>query len=94
VAQARLFDVGHSHRTFLTDEFVFRVARKHTSTLRIVALVLTFAVPALWLMAGRVNMGVALVVAVLCLLGLLAERWLFFAEARHTVRLYHGDARV
>ena len=23
--------------------------------------------------------------------GLGAERWLFFAEARHTVRLYHGD---
>jgi len=25
------------------------------------------------------------------MLGLTAERWLFFAEARHTVRLYHGD---
>ena len=26
--------------------------------------------------------------------GLFAERWLFFAEARHTVRLYHGEART
>ena len=38
--------------------------------------------------------AVALVVALLCLIGLLAERWLFFAEARHTVRLYHGDRRA
>jgi len=27
-----------------------------------------------------------------CMIGMLAERWLFFADARHTVRLYHGDA--
>jgi DMSO reductase anchor subunit len=94
VAQARLFDVGHSHRTFLTDEFVFRVAREHTSMLRIAALVLTFAIPAAWLLWGPVNLIVAFVVALLCMLGLLAERWLFFAEARHTVRLYHGDARA
>lgn len=94
VAQARLFDVGHSHRTFLTDEFVFRVARKHTSMLRIAAVVLTFAVPALWLWMGPINAAVALAVAILCMIGLLAERWLFFAEARHTVRLYHGDARA
>ena len=29
VAQARLFDAGHTQRTFLTDEFVFRIARQH-----------------------------------------------------------------
>jgi DMSO reductase anchor subunit len=26
--------------------------------------------------------------------GLLTERWLFFAEARHVVRLLHGQQRV
>ena len=35
--------------------------------------------------------------AVLCcvvfFVGLLLERWLFFAEAKHTVRLYHGEGR-
>jgi len=25
------------------------------------------------------------------MLGILTERWLFFAEARHTVTLYYGD---
>src|SRR5258708_3655104 len=40
VAHARLLDVGHSHGTFLTDEFGFVLARRHATTLRAVALVL------------------------------------------------------
>jgi DMSO reductase anchor subunit len=34
------------------------------------------------------------VAAVACVAGLFAERWLFFAEAEHVVRLYHGQQRV
>ena len=34
--------------------------------------------------------GVAFVVAALATAGLLAERWLMFAEATHTVALYYG----
>ena len=94
VAQARLFDAGHTQRTFLTDEFVFRIARQHAKALRGAALVLGFAIPLIWLAAGPRHWAVALFVAVLAMVGLLAERWLFFADARHTVRLYHGDART
>jgi DMSO reductase anchor subunit len=94
VAQARLFDAGHTQRTFLTDEFVFRIARQHARALRGAALALGFAIPLLWLATGPRHWAAALSVAVLALLGLLAERWLFFADARHTVRLYHGDART
>ncbi len=94
VAQARLFDAGHSHGTFLTHEFGFTLARRHASALRAAALLLVFGVPAFALAAGISSAGAAAAVAALCILGLLAERWLFFAEARHTVRLYHGDART
>jgi DMSO reductase anchor subunit len=94
VAQARLFDAGHTQRTFLTDEFVFRIARQHAQVLRSVALALGFAIPLIWLATGPRHWAAALSVAVLALAGLLAERWLFFADARHTVRLYHGDART
>jgi DMSO reductase anchor subunit len=94
VAQARLFDVGHSHGTFLTHEFGFTLARKHAAVLRAAAVLLVFGVPALALGTGMRSAGVAAAVAALCIIGLLAERWLFFAEARHTVRLYHGDART
>jgi DMSO reductase anchor subunit len=33
------------------------------------------------------------VITALALLGLGLERWLFFAEARHVVNLYHGAQR-
>jgi DMSO reductase anchor subunit len=94
VAQARLFDAGHSHGTFLTNEFGFTLAREHATALRVCAVLLAFGIPAAALVAGLGNAGIAAMVAALCIIGLFAERWLFFAEARHTVRLYHGDART
>lgn len=94
VAQARLFDAGHTQRTFLTDEFIFRLARRHGQALRVATLALGFGLPLLWLAAGPRHWALALAAAVIAIVGLFAERWLFFAEARHTVRLYHGDARA
>ncbi|MEO8739961.1 MAG: DmsC/YnfH family molybdoenzyme membrane anchor subunit [Casimicrobiaceae bacterium] len=94
VAQARLFDVGHSHGTFLTNEFGFTLARRHATALRSAALALGFGLPALAIAVDARGAALLFTVAALCMVGLLAERWLFFAEARHTVRLYHGDARA
>jgi len=94
IAQARLFDLGHSHPTFLTHEFGFTLARKHARALRALSLALVFAVPALAWIAGARSAGAVSLLSLVCILGLFAERWLFFAEARHTVRLYHGDART
>lgn len=94
VARARLFDVGHSHGTFLTDEFGFVLARRHALALRLAALTAGFGVPAAWIVSGAASASVASLAAIVCLAGLLAERWLFFAEAQHTVRLYHGAPRT
>ncbi len=87
----RLLDVGHTHATFLTDEFGFVLARRRARTLRFVALVLAFAVPGALLLALP---DAAALAALCCLAGLLVERWLFFAEAQHVVRLYHGQRRI
>jgi DMSO reductase anchor subunit len=94
VARARLFDVGHSHGTFLTDEFGFVLARRNALALRIAALTAGFGVPAAWIVSGATNAAVAWLAAMVCVAGLLAERWLFFAEAQHTVRLDHGAPRT
>jgi DMSO reductase anchor subunit len=94
VARARLLDVGHSHGTFLTKEFVFTLARRYAIALRAVAIVLGFALPLAWLLSDVSRWEPGLAAAVCGIIGLLAERWLFFAEARHTVRLYHGDPRT
>ncbi len=93
-AHARLLDVGHSHGTFLTREFGFELARRHARGLRGVAVALGFVLPLAWLVVGVARWQPALAAAVCCIMGLLVERWLFFAEAKHTVRLYHGDPRT
>jgi DMSO reductase anchor subunit len=94
IAHARLLDVGHSHGTFLTREFGFALAQRHARALRGVALALGFGLPLAWLVTGITRWQPVLAAAACCIIGLLVERWLFFAEARHTVRLYHGDPRT
>jgi sulfite dehydrogenase (quinone) subunit SoeC len=94
IMRARLFDTGHSHGTFLTDEFGFTLARRHRTLLRAAFWIAGIAIPLLWVVSASPGWQSASLTAALCMLGLIAERWLFFAEARHTVRLFHGDAKT
>lgn len=87
----RLLDVGHTHPNFLMREFGFTVEPERAARLRLALLVLSFVVPAIILLLWP---AASLLAALSCLAGLLAERWLFFAEARHVVRLYHGEPQV
>jgi DMSO reductase anchor subunit len=89
--RARLLDAGHSGSTFLTHEFGYTLAPPQRVALRTLFWCAGIAVPALWLAIGLDDWHGATIATVVCLAGLAAERWLFFAEARHTVRLYHGD---
>jgi DMSO reductase anchor subunit len=85
-ARVRMLDVGHTSGTFLTHEFGFELARRIALRLRLLALLLSFAAP-IWLLLEGLPAWFAFAV---CMSGLGVERWLFFAEARHVVRLYHG----
>ncbi len=96
-ATVRLLDVGHSAGTFLTDEFGFTVSRGVLMILRLLTLTLAFVVPAVavWLVIDGSGLAIVFPMAlVAAYVGLLMERWLFFAEARHVVNLYHGTQRV
>lgn len=95
-AGVKLLDTGHTHGTFLTQEFGFQLARKQAGLLRTVVFVVGFGVPGLMLVSifqqpqGLLAASVALIAV---MLGASVERWLFFAEARHVVNLYHGAQR-
>lgn len=91
VMRARLLDVGHSRGTFLTHEFDYTLPPARRVALRMLFWVAGLVVPALWLGLGIDHWLAAVIASLACLAGLGAERWLFFAEARHTVRLYHGQ---
>jgi DMSO reductase anchor subunit len=95
-AQVRLLDAGHNADTFLTKELVFDAGALRIVRLRWIMFALVFALPVLFV--GLAYYYGPLQISYLAMLvvfaGLLVERWLFFAEARHVVRLYHGDQRT
>jgi DMSO reductase anchor subunit len=85
----------HTEENYVLKEMGFRIARKHSAKLRMMVHVLAFAVPLLAvlvsLFAGGILGVLAAVIAVLAQApGILIERWLFFAEAKHAVTLYYG----
>ena len=95
-AKVKLLDTGHTHGTFLTQEFGYQLARSQASLLKILVFVIGFGLPGLmlvWVFTAQGGQALALVAAVAGLLGAAMERWLFFAEARHVVNLYHGAQR-
>ncbi len=92
----RLLDRPHTSENYLTREMGFRIARKHSEVLRRLVFLAGFAVPVLALVLALISAqtvaALALVTGVLShVVGILIERWLFFAEARHAVMLYYGD---
>ncbi len=96
-ARVRLLDVGHTAGTFLTDEFSYRVAAGRLLQLRLLAACLAFLVPTLLLafaVLGLFHNGLFAIALVSAFVGIFTERWLFFAQARHVVNLYHGAQRT
>jgi len=91
----RHFEPPHTGRNYLLDEMVFRVGRKHAMRLRALALLFMAVLPALALALFGATWPVRIAAVLLHLAGVLAQRWLFFAEAEHVVGLYygHGHAR-
>lgn len=92
-AKVRLLDTGHTAGTFLTDEFGYEVPAKTLMSLKIAVFVFGFILPLVFMaaVAGGVSGGlVAVIAAMSALFGIAVERWVFFAEARHVVNLYHG----
>ncbi len=95
IGKVRLLDPPHSQENYLQREMGFKIARKHADRLRRVALWGGFAAPLalvlLAMAAGAVGgAALALVAALAGMGGMLVERWLFFAEAKHTAMLYYG----
>ena len=91
----RLLDPPHTQDNYLLREMAYAVARKHAAKLRRIA-VLTGLVAPLALLpvaaatSGSLAVAAALLAALVGSVGVAIERWLFFAEARHTVTLYYG----
>lgn len=97
LGKVRLLDAPHTEENYLMREMGFRIARRHAFRLRAFATILAFVLPFLLTaftiaLAGPVAAVAAVLAATCVILGVLIERWLFLAEARHAVTLYYGQS--
>lgn len=96
IGSVRLLERPHVTENYLTREMGFRIARKHADKLTRLSLLLGGIVPfilvvlALLIGEGAWTIVCALLAVLAFAAGILAERWLFFAEARHAVMNYYG----
>lgn len=92
-SQVRSFESPHTESNFLLKEMGFALARKHARRLRALSLLLLAGVPALALLPTQLWPALrgpaAAILLPSVMLGVLVERWLFFAEARHLVMTYY-----
>jgi DMSO reductase anchor subunit len=99
LGKVTLFEAPHTSENYLLKEMGFQIARKHAAKLRRISFLLAFVLPLLLSLVPLLAIGwpsalAAFLAATFATLGVLAERWLFFAEAKHTVMLYYGAARA
>ena len=87
--RVRAFEPPHTGTNYLLREFVHVVGRKHSRNLRLIGLVLGFGLPIL-LLALPFSHALAALAVLSHVAGVLATRWLFFAEAEHVVGIYYG----
>ncbi|SHG83552.1 dimethyl sulfoxide reductase anchor subunit family protein [Cognatishimia maritima] len=80
----------HTSPNYLMREFIYTVGRKHVQKLRVISLTLMAAVPVVLLALFGANHFIALIAVLSHIAGVATSRWLFFAEAEHTVGIYYG----
>ena len=96
----RQLDPPHTQANYVMREMGYQVARTHALKLRRIAVIVGIVVPLVLVLVatplgGGIFAGLAFVLATAAAaLGLVIERWLFFAEAEHVVTLYYGAERA
>jgi DMSO reductase anchor subunit len=91
----RPLDPPHTQPNFVMREMGYQVARRHALRLRGIAAILLFLLPfaaSLLLLIDLphpAQMTVAALSTLSITIGVLMERWLFFAEAEHVVVVYY-----
>ena len=94
--QVRLLEPPHTGTNYLMKEMGFVVARRHAARLRMLALAFgasAIAMVAVWALGGKPEIlatPILVAASAIHLVGVAISRWLFYAEATHTVTLYYG----
>jgi DMSO reductase anchor subunit len=95
LGKVRLLDPPNTQENYVQTEMGYTIARKHAAKLRRIAFVGLFAVPLVLVLIGMdapawLGIPCLVLAALSASAGVVVERWLFFAEAKHAVMLYYG----
>ena len=85
----RAFDAAHTNRNYLLNEMVYKVARKHAVKIRYISFFAAFVLPMSLILILPGNFSVSVLIIASHLVGIYFSRWLFFAEAKHSVSFYY-----
>ena len=85
----RAFDAAHTNRNYLLNEMVYKVARKHAIKIRYISFFAAFVLPMSLILIFPGNFSVSVLIIASHLVGIYFSRWLFFAEAKHSVSFYY-----
>ncbi|MEM1160415.1 MAG: DmsC/YnfH family molybdoenzyme membrane anchor subunit [Pseudomonadota bacterium] len=89
--EVRMLEPPHTGTNYLLREMAYQVGRARAFRLRQIGALLGFILPLVLVLISFGLGGWVLVLALLChVAGVLALRWLFFAEAEHVQALYYG----
>ncbi len=97
LGQVRPLDPPHTMPNFVMREMGFRVGRKHAIKLRRIAITCLFVIPILAIILAIITEVATLLLTLAFLsasIGVIIERWLFFAEAEHVSMLFYGAKRA
>lgn len=95
IGLVRQLDAPHTQSNFVQREMGYRVARKHAVKLRLISAIFGFGLATVLTVVAALFTGAMATAALLfstlaIALGVVLERWLFFAEAQHVVTLFYG----
>ena len=88
--EIRSFDLAHTSRNYLLNEMVYKVARKHAIKIRYISFFSAFVLPMSLVLLFPSNFSVSVLVIGIHSVGIYFSRWLFFAEAKHSVSFYYN----
>jgi DMSO reductase anchor subunit len=91
----RPLDPPHTQPNYVMREMGYQVARRHAEKLRRLTMLLLFVLPILFALVQfaplprALQIAFAVLATITAVIGVLVERWLFFAEAEHVVVVYY-----
>jgi DMSO reductase anchor subunit len=91
MGRVRSFEAPHTGSNYLLKEMAYEIGRNHAFELRRIGALLGLLTPLVFSIVALLIGGWLMVLAFIAhLAGMLALRWLFFAEAEHVQALYYG----